>query len=67
LFVAGAGGVTGRRLVAQLIVHGHHVVATTFFRGDGIAVIRTPIQAPNANAHAERRVGSMRRDCLHGF
>jgi putative transposase len=29
-----------------------------------IAVIRTPIQAPNANAHAERWVGSVRRECL---
>ena len=24
------------------------------FRGEGITIIRTPIQAPNANAHAER-------------
>jgi putative transposase len=29
-----------------------------------IAVIRTPIQAPNANAHGERWVGSVRRECL---
>ena len=34
------------------------------FHGEGIAVIRTPIQAPNANAHAERWVGSVRRECL---
>ena len=34
------------------------------FRGDGITVIRTPIQAPNANAHAERWIGSVRRECL---
>ena len=27
-------------------------------------MIRTPIQAPNANAHAERWVGSVRRECL---
>jgi putative transposase len=27
-------------------------------------VIRTPVQAPNANAHAERWVGSVRRECL---
>jgi transposase InsO family protein len=31
------------------------------FRSEGIAVIRTPVQAPNANAHAERWVGSVRR------
>jgi hypothetical protein len=30
-------------------------------RSDGISVIRTPIQAPNANAYAERWVGSVRR------
>jgi transposase len=34
------------------------------FQSDGIAVIRTPVQAPNANAHAERWVGSVRRECL---
>jgi hypothetical protein len=34
------------------------------FRSGAIAVIRTPIQAPNANAHAERWVGSVRRECL---
>jgi putative transposase len=34
------------------------------FESQGITVIRTPIQAPNANAHAERWVGSVRRECL---
>jgi putative transposase len=34
------------------------------FKSEGIIVIRTPIQAPNANAHAERWVGSVRRECL---
>ena len=34
------------------------------FQSEGIAVIRTPLQAPNANAHAERWVGSVRRECL---
>jgi putative transposase len=29
-----------------------------------IKVIRTPVQAPNANAHIERWVGSVRRECL---
>jgi hypothetical protein len=34
------------------------------FRTEGITVIRTPIQAPNANAHAERWVRTLRADCL---
>ncbi len=36
----------------------------TVFRGDGVNVIRTPVRAPNANAHIERRVGTVRRECL---
>jgi transposase InsO family protein len=32
--------------------------------GAKIKLIRTPVQAPNANAHIERRVGSIRRECL---
>ena len=35
-----------------------------FFRSEGISVIRTPIAAPKAKAHAERWVGSVRRECL---
>jgi transposase InsO family protein len=34
------------------------------FQSEGITVIHTPLQAPNANAHAERWVGSVRRECL---
>jgi putative transposase len=34
------------------------------FHGEGMRVIRTPFQAPNANAHVERWVGSVRRECL---
>ena len=34
------------------------------FRSTGIEIVRTPIQAPNANAYAERWVGSVRRECL---
>jgi len=35
-----------------------------FFRDEGVRVIRTPVWAPNANAHMERWVGSIRRECL---
>jgi putative transposase len=34
------------------------------FRSEGIEIVRTPTHAPNANAHAERWVGSVRRECL---
>jgi putative transposase len=34
------------------------------FRTEGITVIHTPAQAPNANAHAERWVRTLRADCL---
>jgi putative transposase len=31
---------------------------------ENIKVIRTPVRAPNANAHMERWVGTVRRECL---
>jgi putative transposase len=34
------------------------------WRAAGAEVLRTPIQAPNANAVAERWVGTVRRECL---
>jgi transposase InsO family protein len=34
------------------------------FRSQGIRVIKAPVRAPKARAHAERWVGSARRECL---
>ena len=34
------------------------------FRTEGIEIIRTPVEAPKANAIAERFVGTVRRECL---
>jgi putative transposase len=34
------------------------------FRSEGITVIQTPVQAPNANAVAERWIRTLRTDCL---
>src|SRR6266540_3773434 len=34
------------------------------FRSEGIRLIKAPVRAPRARAHAERWVGSVRRECL---
>ena len=34
------------------------------FKSEGVEIIRTPFRAPNANAFAERWIGTVRRDCL---
>jgi hypothetical protein len=34
------------------------------FRSEGAEVLRTPVQAPNANAHAERWIRTVRAECL---
>jgi putative transposase len=34
------------------------------FRSEGIRIIKAPVRAPKARAHAERWVGSVRRECL---
>jgi putative transposase len=34
------------------------------FRSDGAEVLITPVQAPNANSHAERWIRTVRAECL---
>jgi len=34
------------------------------FRSEGAEVLRTPVQAPNANANAERWIDTIRAECL---
>jgi putative transposase len=52
----------------QIVIRDRDVKLTKafdeFLRTEGISVIRTPVAAPKAKAHAERWVGSARRECL---
>ena len=34
------------------------------FAGNGVRIIKTPVRSPRANSHAERYVGTLRRECL---
>ncbi len=53
---------------ARFVIHDHdHKYgggSDLVFKADGMAVIRTPIAAPRANAHIERQIGSTLRECL---
>jgi hypothetical protein len=40
------------------------VAFDALLESERIKVVRTPVQAPNANAHMERWVGTVRRECL---
>jgi transposase InsO family protein len=60
--------VGGRERSARFLIHDRDTKFSAgfdeVFRTEGIQVIRTPFRAPNANAHAERFVRTLREECL---
>jgi putative transposase len=52
----------------RFVLHDRDVLLTRDFdavlTGAGVEVVKTPFRAPDANAHAERWVGSVTRECL---
>jgi len=61
-------GLDVRRTPARFLIRDRDAKFTGLFdtvlRSEGMRVIRTPIQAPNANAHAERVIETIRAECL---
>lgn len=55
-------------IAPRFIVHDRDVLLPREFDGvlrrAGVEVVKTPFRAPDANAHAERWVGSVTRECL---
>jgi putative transposase len=52
----------------RFLIHDRDAKFTESFnailQAEGMRIVRTPVQAPNANAHVERLIGTARRECL---
>ncbi len=52
----------------RLVLHDHDSIYSPDLDADltamGVRVLRTPVQAPLANAYCERLLGSLRRECV---
>ena len=57
-----------REQLTRLLIHDRDAQFSAafdeVFRTEGIHVIRTPFRTPNANAHAERFMRTLREECL---
>ncbi len=57
-----------RELPMRYLIHDHDTKFTdafdTVFEGEGVELVDIPYHAPNANAHAERWVRTIREECL---
>jgi len=60
-----------QQLQAEFILHDRDTKFSSafgrLFRNAGVAPIRTPLLAPNANAFVESWIGSFKRECLNHF
>jgi putative transposase len=52
----------------KFLIHDHDSIFSAMLDREleafGVRVLRTPVRAPQANAHCERLVGTVRRECL---